>query len=144
MASMRIALIFPKYYTHYNLVKQMLSHIGEFRISKFRRAKLALEHMCRYCMCTLGTLPEADPWTVHDDVIKWKHFPRYWPFLRRIPVNSPHKGQWRGALMFSLICVWINDWVNSGEAGDVWRYRIHYDVTVMLCVCPILRRPYCE
>ena len=48
----------------------------------------------------------------HDDVIKWKHFPRYWPFVRgihRSPVNSPHKGQWRGALMFSLICVWIND-----------------------------------
>ena len=43
----------------------------------------------------------------HDDVIKWKHFPRYWPFLRwihRSPVNSQHKGQWRGALMFSLIC----------------------------------------
>ena len=39
----------------------------------------------------------------HDDVIKWKHFPRYWPFVRGIhrpPVNSPHKGQWRGALMF--------------------------------------------
>ena len=44
---------------------------------------------------------------VHDDVIKWKHFPRYWPFVRgihRSSVNSPHKGQWRGALMFSLIC----------------------------------------
>ena len=39
----------------------------------------------------------------HDDVIKWKHFPRYWPFvrgIRRWPVNYPHKGQWRGALMF--------------------------------------------
>ena len=50
----------------------------------------------------------------HDDVIKWKHFPRNWPFVRgihRSPVNSTHKGQWRGALMFSLICVWINDWV---------------------------------
>ena len=57
----------------------------------------------------------------HDDVIKWKHFPRYWPFVRgihRSPVNSPHKGQWRGALMFSLICVWINGWVNNREAGD--------------------------
>ena len=70
----------------------------------------------------------------HDDVIKWKHFPRYWLFVRgihRSPVNSTHKGQWRGALMFSLICVWINDWVNNGEAGDLRRYRIHYDVTVM-------------
>ena len=48
-----------------------------------------------------------------------------------VPVNSPHKGQWRGALMFSLICVWINGWVNNSEAGDLRRYRAHYDVTVM-------------
>ena len=66
--------------------------------------------------------------------IKWKHFPRYWPFVRRIhrsPVNSSHKGQWRGALMFSLICGWINDWLNNHEAGDLRRYRAHYDVIVM-------------
>ena len=73
---------------------------------------------------------------VHDDVIKWKHFPRssYWPFVRgihRSPVNSTHKGQWRGALMFSLICVWINGWVNNREAGDLWRHRAHHGVTVM-------------
>ena len=72
---------------------------------------------------------------LHDEVIKWKHFPRNWPFVRRIhrsPVNSPHKGQWRGALMFSLICVWINGWVNNREAGDLRRYRNHYDVMVMV------------
>ena len=48
-----------------------------------------------------------------DDVIKWKHFPRYWPFVRGIhrwPVNSPHKGQWRGALTFSLICALSKQW----------------------------------
>ena len=70
----------------------------------------------------------------HDDVIKWKHFPRYWLFVRgihRSTVNSPHKGQWRGALMFSLICVWINGWVNNREAGDLRRHCAHYDVTVM-------------
>ena len=72
---------------------------------------------------------------VHDDVIKWKHLPRYWPFVRgihRSPVNSPHKGQWRGALMFSLICFWINGWVNNGEAGEMRGHRVHYDVTVVL------------
>ena len=66
--------------------------------------------------------PCVTSWLNHDDVIKWRHFPRYWPFVRgihRSPVNSPHKGQWRGALMFSLICVWINGWVNIGEAGDL-------------------------
>ena len=70
----------------------------------------------------------------HDDVIKRKHFPRYWPFVRgihRSPVNSPHKGQWRGALMFSLICVWINGWVNNRDAGDWRRYRAHHGVIVM-------------
>ena len=79
--------------------------------------------------------------TFHDDVIKWKHFPRYWPFVRgihRSPVNSPHKGQWRGALMFSLICVWINGWVNNREAGDLRRYRAHYDVNVMRAFTMIL------
>ena len=70
----------------------------------------------------------------HDDVIKWEHFPRYWPFVRgihRSPVNSPHKGQWRRALMFSLICVWINGWVNNRKAGDLRRYRGHYGVNVI-------------
>ena len=70
----------------------------------------------------------------HDDVIKWKFFSRYWPFVRGIhqwPVNFPHKGQWRRALMFSLICAWINGWVNDGEAGDLKRHRAHYDVSVI-------------
>ena len=70
----------------------------------------------------------------HDDVIKWKYFPRYWPFVREIhrsPVNFPHKGQWRGALMFTLICARKNGWVNNGEAGDLRRYLAHYDVIVM-------------
>ena len=73
------------------------------------------------------------PW-VHDDVIKWKHFSRNWPFVRgihRSPVNSPHKGQWRWAFMFSLIRAWINGWLNNGEAGDLRRHRAHYDVIVM-------------
>ena len=68
----------------------------------------------------------------HDDVIKWKQFPRYWLFVRvinRPPGEYPHKGQWRGLLVFSLICVWIKGWVNSRVAGDLGRYRAHYDAT---------------
>ena len=53
--------------------------------------------------------------------------------IHRSPVNSPHKGQWRGALMFSLICAWINGWVNNRGVGDLRRHRSHYDVIVMLC-----------
>ena len=85
--------------------------------------------------------------SLHDDVIEWKHLPRYWPFVRAIhrsPVNSPHKGQWRGTLMFSLICAWITGEVNNREAGDLRRYHAHYDVIVMgtyghvLCYVPFV------
>ena len=72
---------------------------------------------------TISWLPQCqrsnpDIYRYHDDVIKWKHFPLYWPFvwgIHRSPVNSPHKGQRHGALVFSLICVWINGWVNNRE-----------------------------
>ena len=64
----------------------------------------------------------------------WKNFPRYWPFVRgidQLPVNSDHKGQWRGALMFSLICAWTTGWVYNRDTGDLRRHSVHYDVTVM-------------
>ena len=70
----------------------------------------------------------------HDDVIKWKHFLCYWPFVRGIhrpPVNSPHKGQWRGVLMFSLIYARNNSWANNGDTGDLRRHRAYCDVIVM-------------
>ena len=76
--------------------------------------------------------------TEHDDVIKWKHFPRYWSFvrgIRRWPVNSPHKGQWRGALMFSLICAWINRWINNREASDLRRHRVIVMTRKNICQC---------
>ena len=71
---------------------------------------------------------------LHDDVIKWKHSPLHWPFMRGIHwslVDSPHTGQWRGALMFSLICAWTNSWANNQDAGDLRRHCGHYDVDVM-------------
>ena len=68
----------------------------------------------------------------------WRHqmekFSALLAFVRgihRSPVTSPHKGQWRRALMFSLICVWINGWVHNREAGDLRRNQAHYDVIVM-------------
>ena len=69
--------------------------------------------------------------TVHDDVIKWKHFPRYWPLCgeftghRRIPLTKASDTD----LMFSFICASINAWVNNREAGDSRRHR---DVIIMI------------
>ena len=71
-------------------------------------------------------------------LIKWKYFPRNWLFVRgihRSPVDSPHKGQWRGALMFSLICAWMNVWASNRDAGDLRRHRANYDVTIMGVYC---------
>ena len=94
----------------------------------------------------------------HDDVIKQKHFPRYWPFVRRIPLTSHHKfahsmmtasnenifrvtgplcgdfpsqSQCRGAFSFSLIFSWTNGCENNRVAGDLKRRRTHYGVLVM-------------
>ena len=62
----------------------------------------------------------------------WRHqIETFSALLVICAVNSPHNCQWRGALMFSLICVWINGWVNNREVGDLRRYRAHYDVTAM-------------
>ena len=82
----------------------------------------------------------------HTDVIKWKHFPLYWPYVRGIhwsPMKSLHKGQWRGALMFSLICAWINGWVNNRESGDLRRYCSHYDVIIMIINRPAKLQSRC-
>ena len=51
--------------------------------------------------------------------------------IYRSLVKFPLKGQWYGALMFSLICACINGWVYKREAGDLGRRSTHYDVTVM-------------
>ena len=75
---------------------------------------------------------------IHDDVIKLKHLPRYWPFVRvihRSPVNSPHKGQWRGALMFAFIYACISLWCVLGYftgTGEVSvKLPLHYDDAIM-------------
>ena len=56
--------------------------------------------------------------------------------IHRSPVNSPHKGQWRRALMFSLIYASTNDWVNNRDAGGLRRHRAYYYVSVMVSAHP--------
>ena len=82
--------------------------------------------------------------TLHDDVIKWKHFPRYWHFVsgtNRSPVDSPHKGLWRGpgdAELWCFISAWTNGWVNNLDAGDLRRHRANYNVTVMVITVTVM------
>ena len=87
-----------------------------------------------HALTSQSTLKSGYGWVIHDDVLQWKHFPRYWPLVRgihRSPVNSAHKGQWHGALMFLWSAPWISGWVNIREGGDLRRHRVHNDVIVM-------------
>ena len=65
----------------------------------------------------------------HDDVIK--SFSTLLVPCEGWPVDSPHKGQWRGTLRFSLICAWTNGWTNNRDAGDLRRHDAHCDLNVM-------------
>ena len=85
---------------------------------------------------------------IHDDVIKWKHLPRL--FVRgthRLPVNSPHKGQWRGALIFSLFYAWINavmvsvKWIISASSYALLSYM--YITIYTYCWDKTILRSFC-
>ena len=96
------------------------SHISTNLVNWFSLSTSIL-FSCTFHYCCQGLHMQ------HDNVIKWKHFPCNWPFA-----NSPHKGQWRGALMFTLICARINGWVNNRKAGDLRRHRAYYEFIVMI------------
>ena len=83
----------------------------------------------------LAAVPPASPkpcW--HDDVIKWKLFPRCWPYCgefaghRWIHLTKDSDAElW----YFLWSARWINGWLNNRETGDLRRHRAHYDVIVM-------------
>ena len=108
-----------------NLRRQQWQQNGQINDPCFQCNALVIKHCYRTLGAGDGCLTHRHPyWNQHDDIIKWKRFPCHWPFVRgihRSPVNFPHKGQWRGALMFSLICVWAT---NRG-AGDLRRHCAH-------------------
>ena len=70
----------------------------------------------------------------YDDVIKWKHFPRYWPFVREstghrwIPLTKASDAELR-CFLWSAPQQMV--WVNNKDAGELWRNRSHYYVTVL-------------
>ena len=69
----------------------------------------------------------------HDHVIKWKHFPHYWPFVRGIHGHRwiPRTKASDAEFWFLFDLRWANSWASNRYAGGLKRYRAHYDVTVM-------------
>ena len=119
------------------------------RYGGYRNRRMHMTAMYTNVLCKMGNFyrihniafqPTIDLQdSIHDVVMKSKHFPRNWPFVRGIHWSSmsfPHKGQWRWALVFSLVCAWINGWVNDREAGDLRRHCAHHDVIVMYSEYP--------
>ena len=73
----------------------------------------------------------------HDDVMKWNHFPAFLALLvgtSAVPVNSPHKGQWRRTDVFFDPCPrkylskqWWRWWFETASRS-FWRYCNEADV----------------
>ena len=79
----------------------------------------------------------------HDDVIKWKHFPRCSLFVRGIhqsPVGSPYRDQWRGALMFSLMCDWTLE--QTVEMPAIWGAMALIVTSLVMCLLAAEERSY--
>ena len=122
-----------------NLTETFYHALGSFSLNAFLWWVLSGRFALTSLSCALWEVGESHniwhtEWSrvllQRDDVIKWKQL-ALCAGIHRSPVHSPHIGQWRGALMFSLIYAWINGWVNNLAAGDLRRHRAHYDVIVM-------------
>ena len=101
-----------------------------------RRSTCSIASLCQiFCVATDRKRRISMPW--------WRHHMETFSVLLAIcagnsPVPMNSKGQWRGALMFSLICARMNGWVNNGEAGDLRLHWVHYDLIVMwYVICSI-------
>ena len=88
------------------------------------------------------TNPLLDMWWKEPPdchLTRWRHqIETFFALLAICAGNSPVPGEFpaqrpvtRSFDVF-LICVWINDWINNREAGDLRRYRTHYDVIQMI------------
>ena len=129
-----------KYAIHFLNIK--MAHVDQ-TISTDDGDQLTLHSWCHWCECFGNALTAFSSSILALALPKswWRHQKETFSALLAICAGNsplagefPHKGQWRGVLMFSLICAWINGWVNSREAGDLRRHRAYYDVIVMISV----------
>ena len=110
-------------------------HKGPVKRKMFPFVDVVMVWICSFVVRSLHS--RSDSFTTSRGPFSWwRHQMETFSALLAIctgnsPVNSLHKGQWRGAVMFSLICARINGRVNNREAGDLRRHGTHYDVIVM-------------
>ena len=83
--------------------------------------------LCFYSLFWFGSYAPKHIYSQLKDIIKWKQFPRYWPFVRGI---HPHNGQWRGAfdVFFDLrlnkrLSKQSWDWWFETPSRPLWRHN---------------------
>ena len=84
----------------------------------------------RKCQCVWGYRVIFWTWCrkvyIHDDDIKWKHFPRYWPFVRGIHRSTVKRSF---VVFFDLR---LNERLSKQlRRRYLRRHRTHYDVIVL-------------
>ena len=130
---------YAKIYTHYSdVITSVSNHQPHgcllnrvFRRRSKKTSKLRVTGLCEGNSLVTGEFPAQRASNADNVSIWWRHhgieMETFSALLALcagnspVPMNSPHKGQLRGTLMFSLICAWINGWVNNREAGAVRR-----------------------
>ena len=129
--------VFVLWFVYVWLSENLTSNSHGFSVMLFRVSLLVSGYLCVVRSgVTLGdSMNRPSSSNNRNSIMMTSWNGNFFRFTGRSPVNSPHKGPWRGAFMFSLICVWINGWVNNREAGDLGRHRPNYDVTVMQRMC---------
>ena len=138
---------------------QMLYYGSEIFLKKSTEKQIGLEKHLHGQVCTCKTFPDQISRSDITVIYKYRYMGRMAHCenvlksahgvmtLKHVPMMTSSNGnifrvtgplcgeftghRWHGAFMFSLICVWINGWENNHEAGNLGRYRAHYDVTVM-------------
>ena len=84
---------------------------------QFNLQRLVSESACgHWASCTINSLAPKQVWCCqsHDDVMIWKDFLHYWPFVRGIywsSMNSPNK--WPVTQSFDVFFVGLNNLLNK-------------------------------
>ena len=96
------------------------------------KAMLQFETLIRWCYLCLVNLSKLDGSTnfLHIDFMKWKHFPRYWPFMRG--TNGHRWFPPQRPVTRNFLDLRLNKWL-SKQSKRLWckTPSHHYDVIVI-------------
>ena len=110
----------------------MISYYCIFRSGQWliSRNQLSIKPLTNWSLATPHSSPMSECWhrwvTYYCDVMIWKHFPHYWPFVRRIhrsPANQT--GPVMRRFGFHFVLRWTRFWTSNAMTGDLRRLGAH-------------------